>query len=85
MLTAAEATKFAEMAHDGLARAIYPAHTVGDGDTIFSLATSTWEGTTNLTLIGALGAEVMSEAVLRAVRLAEGLPGVPSVSDLNNQ
>lgn len=84
VLTASEAAKFAEMAHDGLARTIYPAHTVGDGDTIFSLATGIWEGEVNLSLIGALGAEVMSEAILRAVRLAESLPGIPSVSDLNN-
>ena len=38
-LTKAQATKIAQMAHDGLARAIYPAHTMGDGDAIFALAT----------------------------------------------
>jgi len=83
-LTKAEATKVAEMSQDGLARAIYPAHTVRDGDTVFSLATGAWDGQADVTVIGALAADVMAEAILRAVRLAEGLPDVPSVSDLGN-
>jgi L-aminopeptidase/D-esterase-like protein len=81
-LTKAEVTKVAQMAQDGLARTIYPAHTTRDGDTVFSLATGAWNGTADVTLIGALAAEVMAEAILRAVRLAEGLPGIPSVTDL---
>ncbi len=81
-LTKAQATKVAQMAQDGLARTIYPAHTTGDGDTVFSLATGELEGLANVTVIGALAADVMAEAILRAVRLAEGLPGIPSVSDL---
>ena len=83
-LTKAQATKIAQMAQDGLARTIYPAHTMGDGDTVFSLATGVLEGPANVTLIGALAADVMAEAILRAVRMAEGLPGIPSVSDLGN-
>ncbi len=83
-LTKAEATKVAQMAQDGLARTIYPAHTTRDGDTVFSLATGAWEGTADVTVIGALAADVMAEAILRAVRLAEGLPGIPSVNDLPN-
>ena len=83
-LTKAEATKMAQMAQDGLARTIYPAHTMGDGDTVFSLVTGMLEGPANVTLIGALAADVMAEAILRAVRLAEGLPGIPSVSDVGN-
>lgn len=81
-LTKAQATKVAQMAQDGLARAIYPAHTMGDGDTVFSLASGLWEGEPNVTVIGALAADVMAEAILRAVRLAEGLPDYPSVRDL---
>lgn len=81
-LTKAQTTKIAQMAQDGLARTIYPAHTMGDGDTVFALATGTHEGQENVTLIGALAADMMAEAILRAVRLAEGLPGIPSVSDL---
>ena len=81
-LTKAQATKVAQMAQDGLARTIYPSHTAGDGDTVFSLATGRWSGEPNVTVIGALAADVMAEAILRAVRLAEGLPGIPSVRDL---
>ena len=81
-LTKPQATKIAQMAQDGLARAIYPAHTASDGDMVFSLATGAWAGEPNVTLIGALAADVMAEAILRAVRLAEGLPGIPSVSEL---
>ena len=81
-LTKSQVTKVAQMAQDGLARAIYPAHTTGDGDTVFSLATGAWDGEASVTLIGALAADVMTEAILRAVRMAEGLPGIPSVSDL---
>jgi len=82
VLTKAEATKVAQMAQDGLARTIYPAHTVRDGDTVFSLATGSWGGTPDVTIVGALAADVLAEAILRGVRLAKGLPGIPSVSDL---
>ena len=81
-LTKSQATKIAQMAQDGLARTIYPAHTASDGDTVFSLATGAWAGEVNVTTIGALAADVMAEAILRAVRMAEGVPGIPSVSEL---
>jgi L-aminopeptidase/D-esterase-like protein len=81
-LTKAEVTKVAQMAQDGLARTIYPAHTTRDGDTVFSLATGASSGTVDVTVIGALAADVMAEAILRAVRAADGLPGIPAVSDL---
>lgn len=82
ILTKAEATKVAQMAQDGLARTIYPAHTPRDGDTVFSLATGTLESPGDVTVIGALAADVMAQAILRAVRAAEGLPGLPAVSEL---
>ncbi len=81
-LTKAEVTKVAQMAQDGLARSIYPAHTTRDGDTVFSLATGAWSGSADVTVIGALAADVMAEAILRAVRSATSLPGYPAVSDL---
>ena len=84
-LTKAEATKVAQMAQDGLARTIYPAHTTRDGDTVFSLATGVWTGTADVTVIGALAADVMAEAILRAVRAAASLPNFPSVSDLRDR
>jgi L-aminopeptidase/D-esterase-like protein len=81
-LTKAQATKVAQMAHDGLARAISPAHTPLDGDTIFALSTGQGGGDAEVLEIGALAADAVTEAILRAVRAAEGLPGLPSASDL---
>jgi len=69
------------MADDGFARAINPSHTVGDGDTVFSLATGRWNGEVNVTVIGALAAEAMAEAIVRAAVYAEALGGVPSARE----
>ena len=87
VLTKAQANKMAQMAHDGFARSIDPVHTMTDGDTIFALATGASSQTANLTLIGALGAEVVAIAVVRAVRAATrlsgpGLPELPCANDL---
>ena len=82
-LTQAEATKVAQMAQDGFARAIYPSHTPGDGDTVFSLATGTLEGDASVFMVGALAADVMAEAIVRAVRAATGIPGYPAARDLS--
>lgn len=81
-LTKAQATKIAQMAHDGLARTIYPIHTPADGDTVFALSTAMENGPVDIGRIGALAAQVMADAVLRAVREATGLPGYPAVRDL---
>jgi len=77
-LTKAQMQRVALMADDGLARAIYPAHTMSDGDTMFSLSTGQWEGTPNLSRIGALAADVVAEAIVRAVAMADSLNGVAS-------
>ena len=50
-LTKAQVTKVAQMAQDGLARAIYPAHTPSDGDAIFSLATGSFDGNASVSVI----------------------------------
>lgn len=81
-LTKAQALKVVEMAHDGLARAIVPSHTPSDGDTLFAMATGDWSGNPNVGTIGALAAEAVTDAILRAVRAARGLPGYPSASDI---
>jgi L-aminopeptidase/D-esterase-like protein len=78
-----QATKVAQMAHDGLARAINPIHTASDGDTIFALSTGKSLRAANVTLIGALAAEATARAVVRAVRAAKGIEGLPSATDLN--
>lgn len=81
-LSKVDVNRLAMMADDGFARAINPSHTVGDGDTVFALATGRWEGEANLTTIGALAAEAMAEAIVRAVSKAESLAGVPSAKEL---
>lgn len=81
-LTQAEATKVAQMAHDGLARAIRPVHTPWDGDTLFALSTGRIVTPQPALLVGAVAAEVVARAVVRAVRLAKGLPGLPSATEL---
>ncbi len=84
-LTKSQATKIAQMSHDGFARAISPAHTTADGDTIFAFATGTHSATVSVTILGALAAEVTADAILRAVRAAQGIPGYPSASDLTGR
>jgi len=80
VLTKAQATKVAQMAQDGLARTIRPVHTPFDGDLVFALSLGEREG--DVGRIGALAARVLAEAVVRAVRKARGLHGVPAVQDL---
>jgi L-aminopeptidase/D-esterase-like protein len=81
-LTKAQAAMIAQMAHDGYARAIYPAHLTSDGDTVFALSTATRDGAVDLNQLGALAADAVSEAIVRAVRAARGIPGYPAARDL---
>lgn len=76
-------TKIAQMAQDGLARAINPAHTTMDGDTLFALSTGTLKYD-NLTLVGALAAEMVARAIVRAALQAESLPNYPAARDLKS-
>lgn len=82
VLTKAQAQKIAQMAHDGLARAINPIHTMFDGDTIFAIGTGKAGKTANPNLLGILAAEVMAIAVVRAARAAKGIEGLPAAADL---
>lgn len=70
--------KVAQMAHDGLARIIRPAHTMFDGDTIFALATG--ERAADVNLIGAYAAEVTAQAIVNAVRHARSAGGLPGAA-----
>ena len=81
-LDKAQAQRLAAMAHDGLARSIDPVHTLSDGDTLFALATGRADRSLHLTVLGALAARVTAEAVLNAVRHAQGLPGWPAAAEL---
>jgi L-aminopeptidase/D-esterase-like protein len=74
----AQATKVAQMAHDGLARAVRPAHTMLDGDTIFALATG--QKKADVSTVGAYAAEVLAQAIMRAVQAAKPAGGLPAIS-----
>lgn len=75
-----EVTKLAQMSQNGVVRTIRPAHTTGDGDTMFALATGQVKAEVNI--VGAYAAQVVSEAILRAVRAAESVGDLPAVRDM---
>jgi len=77
--TKAEATKVAQMAHDGIARAVRPAHTMLDGDTLFALATGGKKA--DVSTVGAYAAEVTAQAILRAARMASPAGGLPGLGE----
>ena len=76
----AQLCKIAGMAQDGFARSIRPVHTTADGDSIYAVSLGDIEADQDL--VGALGAEVMSEAIKRAVYAAESAYGFPAAGDL---
>ena len=97
-LSKSQITRVAQMAQDGLARTVYPVHTSLDGDTVFAASVGgppdevtgePLDGPVGVVvapdIVGAWGARVTSEAVIRAVRSAEGLPGLPSVSEVERR
>jgi len=76
-------TKLAMMANCGAGRAIRPYHTTGDGDQLFAISTGGLpRPDIALTALGALSADLIAEAIVRAVRAASGVPGWPAVRDL---
>jgi len=81
-LTKDQASRVALMADDGLARTIVPSHTAVDGDTVFSLATGRWTGDADVTLVGALAAEALADAVVRAATQATSVAGITAARDL---
>ena len=80
--TKEQANKVAQMAHDGLAMAIRPAHTMFDGDAVFALSTGKAAAVPDVTPFGAAAARAIGRAIVKGVTEAGGLGGVPSVSDL---
>ena len=86
-LTKSQVTKVTQMSTDGYALSIRPVHTLSDGDTIFGVATGKFklapaEVERLLSMIGALAADVMAQAIVSSVLHATGTPEFPSVSDL---
>lgn len=80
IFTKSEANKLASMAHNGYARSIRPAHTIFDGDTIFTMATGKIEADINV--VGALAAKTMERAVINAIKSADSSYGFKAYKDL---
>lgn len=78
-LSKEDANKVAQMAHDGLARTIRPAHTMLDGDTIFAISTGGKKADVNL--VGGYAAEVVASAIVRAVSASESIEDIPALRD----
>ncbi|MFQ5484161.1 MAG: P1 family peptidase [Desulfobacterales bacterium] len=96
ILTKAQAQKIAQMAHDGLARAVRPAHTMFDGDTIFCLSTGKKElpesagffeiaGAQAINELGHAAACCVSRAIIRGILAAGSIGGIPAFRDLENR
>ena len=81
-LTKEQANKLAAVAHDGIALAIRPAHTMSDGDTMFALAAETHDGPADFDRICAAATVAVGAAIVRGVRQATGLGGFPAASEL---
>jgi L-aminopeptidase/D-esterase-like protein len=78
--------KVVQLAHNGLAMSIQPVHTLMDGDTIFSTSTNTWDAGANaidpvVDVVGYLASKCLARAVVRSVKLARSLGGLPSCTD----
>ena len=86
VITKVQATRLAQMGHDGLARSINPVHTMSDGDTLFALGTGASGRSLGMMSLGTLAAEVTAMAVVRAVRAARGMTvgglSLPATADL---
>lgn len=80
LLTKEETNKVAQMAHDGIARAVRPAHTMLDGDTLFAL--SMGRKKVDVNVVGAYAAESVSQAIVNAVHSAQSAGGIPALRDL---
>jgi L-aminopeptidase/D-esterase-like protein len=76
-----EANKLARVAQVGIARTIDPCHTMYDGDALFTL--SLGEKQADLSALGAAAAEVVAEAIVRAIQKAKTLAGVPAAKDVS--
>jgi L-aminopeptidase/D-esterase-like protein len=81
-LTKEEANKLAAVAQDGIALAVRPAHTMGDGDTMFAIATGELQGDAPMNRLLAAVAVVTGGAITSGVRAATGLDGLPAASEL---
>lgn len=81
ILTKEGANKVAQMAHNGIARTIRPAHTMMDGDTIFVLATGKKKA--DISIVGSFAAEVMAESIISAAKSCTGIHDIQSYNELH--
>ena len=81
-LTKSQTNRLATVAHDGLALAVRPVHTLHDGDTVFGLATGAVDAPDEYPRLCALAPVVMARAIVNAVRSARSLHGIPSVDEV---
>jgi len=79
-LTKEEANKVAQMAQDGIALAIRPAHTMFDGDTIFTMATQKVKS--NVNIVGAYASQAVAKAIINAARYSSSLANIPSIYEV---
>jgi L-aminopeptidase/D-esterase-like protein len=82
-MTKTQATKMAQVAQHGMVRTVSPVHTTLDGDLVIGLATGEGEG--DLNAVGLAAADVVAEAILRAVKTARSLGGIPAWRDLGRR
>jgi L-aminopeptidase/D-esterase-like protein len=78
-LTKAQVEKLAKLAQHGLVKALSPAHTLFDGDTVFAVSTGTATG--DVTRLGIVAAELLATSLARAVTLAASVAGVLGLGD----
>lgn len=84
-MTKEQVNKVAQMAQDGIAMSVRPAHTMLDGDIVFAISTGKNVPSHQVTTIGSVAAMTMSQAIVRGVTLAKGIAGVPSASEAPGQ
>lgn len=78
-----ETNKLAQMASNGIARTIAPAHTSFDGDVVFALSNAETKLSAPVSAVGSAAAQAMSRAILDAVRSAESAGGLPAAKDVS--
>ncbi|MGE5443206.1 MAG: P1 family peptidase [Ignavibacteriales bacterium] len=75
-----ELIRVARIGQTGIARVVFPSHTTSDGDLVFAVSCGNLEGDANV--VGIIAAELISEAIIRAVKSAKNLGGIPSWKDI---
>ena len=75
-----ELSRIARLAHTGISRVVNPVNTISDGDIVFAVSSGDLEGDSNS--IGIVAADLISDAIVKAVKNAKGLLGIPGYEDI---